>query len=248
MPLHSSSIDTRAIHLEWSEAPWDTAIFGHPVLQSTSLEVREEAAARADFGGFGRARDVLGSRLVSCRLPHEKLRESMLLEDAGFRFIEMLYKPELDLAALDATESGSLRLRLATPSDLARVLQIAGNAFGNERFHMDTAFRPNLRTGATRGGRKSGLSHPSQLLFVLFDDEELVAFFVTEELPDGTSYWHLNAVAPEHQGKGYGRRAWSAMIDMPSRTARSVFARASSRGIIASSTCTPDWASGFLRR
>ena len=29
---------------------------------------------------------------------------------------------------------------------------------------------------------------------------------------DGTCYWHLNAVATELQGKGYGRRAWSAML------------------------------------
>jgi RimJ/RimL family protein N-acetyltransferase len=155
---------------------------------------------------------MLGSRLVSCRLPHEKLRESMLLEDAGFRFIEMLYKPDLDLAAVHAIESGGLRLRRATLSDLARVLQIAGNAFGNERFHMDPRLSTELANRRYQGWAQSSLSHPSQRLFVLFDGEELVAFFVTEELPDRTSYWHLNAVAPEHQGKGYGRRAWSAMI------------------------------------
>jgi RimJ/RimL family protein N-acetyltransferase len=40
----------------------------------------------------------------------------------------------------------------------------------------------------------------------------LVAFFVTELLPDGTCYWHLNAVAPGVQGKGYGLRAWLTML------------------------------------
>jgi len=214
MHLHSrsGSIDTGAVHLEWSEASWDTAIFGYPVLQMTSLEVREEAAAREDFGRFERARDMVGSGLVSCRLPHDKLRESMLLEDAGFRFIEMLYQPDLDLVAARGIESGSLSVRLATLADSARVLQIAGNAFGNERFHMDPRLPPELANRRYQAWAQSSLSHPSQRLFVLSDEEELVAFFVTEDLPDGTTYWHLNAVAPEHQGKGYGRRAWSEMI------------------------------------
>jgi len=208
----SGSIDAAGIRLEWSEAPWDTAIFGDPVLQITSLEVRDETVAREDFTGFERSRDVLGSRLVSCRLPHEKLRESMLLEDSGFRFVEMLYQPELDLAAAVAIDSASLSLRIATAADLAGVQQIAGSAFGNERFHMDPRLPVELANRRYQGWAKSSLSHPSQRLFVLLDDEELVAFFVTEDLADGTCYWHLNAVAPGHQGKGYGRRAWSAMI------------------------------------
>jgi len=211
---HPSSgvIETSGLHLEWSEAPWDTAIFEYPVLQITRLEVRDEAAARKDFASFERSRDMLGSRLVSCRLAHEKLLESMLLEDAGFRFIEMLYRPELDLTAAREIDAGGLSLRIATPADLSRVLQIAGSAFGNERFHMDPRLPGELANRRYQVWAQSSLCHSSQRLFVLLDDDELVAFFVTEDLPDGTCYWHLNAVAPAHQGKGYGRGAWCAMI------------------------------------
>jgi len=58
----------------------------------------------------------------------------------------------------------------------------------------------------------SSFKHPSQKLFCLRDDLRVVAFFVTEMLPDNTCYWHLNAVAPDAQGRGYGWLAWRTMM------------------------------------
>lgn len=212
MHPRSGSIDTGAIVLEWSEAPWDTALFGEPVLQITRIEVRDAAAARDDFRKFERARTSLSSGLVSCRLGNEQLRESMLLEDAGFRFIEMIYQPELTLAEEQPVEAESLSPRLASAEDLWRVVRIAGTAFGHERFHMDPRLPDEIADRRYQNWARSSLTHPSQRLMVLFDGEELVAFFVTEDQADGTCYWHLNAVARELQGKGFGRRAWTAMI------------------------------------
>ena len=210
-PLRGS-IDTEGLQLEWSEAPWDTAIYGDPVLQVTRIEVRGPSALR-DLAGFERARDAAGSGLVSCRLPHDRLRESMLLEDAGFRFIEMLYLPELEaLHPEDGSSGGGLEVRRAGEADLPRVLEIAGSAFRNERFHVDHRLPMASADRRYANWAASSLSHPSQRLFAVCDASTLIAFFVTEDLPDGTCYWHLNAVATELQGKGYGRKAWSAMI------------------------------------
>ena len=89
------AVDTPSLYLEWSDAPWDSVIFGFPVLQIINIEVRGSDAA-ADFQQFKLARDDCGSKFVSTRLSHDRLRESMLLESNGFRFIEMLYRPELD--------------------------------------------------------------------------------------------------------------------------------------------------------
>ena len=183
------------------------------MLQITELDVRGQAAAR-DVSRFESARDAAGSRLVSCRLEHDKLRESMLLEDIGFRFIEMLYLPELDLLEGSAASTGNdgLEVSPAADGDLERVLEIAGSAFRNERFHVDPRLPPARGDQRYKNWARSSLSHPSQRLFVVRDGPALVAFFVTEQRPDGTCYWHLNAVANEMQGRGYGRRCWLAMI------------------------------------
>lgn len=206
-------INTTHLRMEWAEAPWDTAIYGDPVLQITRIEVHGKDAGQ-DMTEFELAREAAGSALTSCRLPHDRLRESMLLEAHGFRFIEMLYLPELgQLAARTAFDDGSLEVSRATVSDLARVVEIAGTAFQNERFHVDPRLSPELSDRRYQNWAHSSLVHPKQCLFVLREGLLLIGFFVIETQADGTCYWHLNAVAPEHQGKGYGRRAWSAMIN-----------------------------------
>lgn len=205
-------VDTSGLYLAWTEAPWDTAVFGSPVLQISSLEIRGPGANK-DIVGFELARDASGSGLVSCRLSHERLRESMFLEGVGFRFIEMVYQPELgDLQSCDALHENGLTVSLPVSEDLPAILDIAGVAFRNERFHVDPRLPPGLGDQRYQNWVRSSLSHPSQRLYILRDGKAVIAFFVTENLSDGTCYWHLNAVAPEVQGRGYGRRAWQAML------------------------------------
>ena len=209
-------IDTTSIFLEWDHVPHDTVLMGSPVWLITHLDVRGVDMDEA-IEYFENARDRFGVGLVSCRLRHNCLTESMFLESHGFRFIEMLYQPELTLTpGMDVAGDSTLTIRLANDKDLPTVVDMAGRAFVNERFHMDP------RLGAALGNKRyqnwviSSFNHPTQLLYVLFEANRLVAFFVTEMQADGVCYWHLNAVAPEAQGLGYGQRAWQAMIGQAS--------------------------------
>lgn len=206
-------INSDSLQLEWSEAPWDTAIYGAPVLQITRIKVHGNDSIQ-DITAFELARDAAGSGLTSCRLSHDQLHESMLLESRGFRFIEMLYLPELgQLETRPLLDEGLLEISRATESDLLGVVEIAGTAFRNERFYVDSRLSPRLSNLRYQNWARDSFRHLTQCLFVVRDGPLLIGFFVTEDFPDGTCYWHLNAVATEHQGKGYGRRAWSAMIN-----------------------------------
>jgi GNAT superfamily N-acetyltransferase len=207
----TETIDSPELLLSWSEAPWDSVIFGYPVLQIGRVELRG-ANADADFTTFEASRDAIGAGLVSCRLPHDRLRESMLLESRGFRFIEMAYLPELDgLAARNFPEQG-LVVGAATANDLPAALEIASHSFRNERFHVDPRLDPALGDMRYCNWVKSTIGHPSQCLYLLRDGSIPVAFFVVERQEDGTCYWHLNAVSPHAQGQGYGRRSWLTML------------------------------------
>lgn len=205
-------IDTPHLYLEWAEAPWDTAVFGCPVLQIGQIEVRDSLATNS-FNIFELARDQLGTVLVSCRMSHERLKESMLLENRGFRFIEMVYMPQLDnLADIDAPEKNAIAIDLAQEGDLQVLMEIAGSVFRNERFHVDPRLDSKLGDERYRRWVKNSLNHSQQRLYIVRDGAQPVAFFLTEMLEDGTCYWHLNAVAPQVQGQGYGRRVWQAML------------------------------------
>lgn len=207
-------IDTASLFLAWIHVPEDMAVTGSAVWRITNIEVREKEADAA-LKSFEHVRDQTGVGLISCRLDHACLNESMFLERHGFRFIEMLYQPELVLeTAISMVNGPLLQVRQALQSDLPTVFDIAGNAFVNERFHIDPRLGPKLGNLRYQNWVKSSFSLATQQLYVLSDKEKLVAFFVTEMLADNVCYWHLNAVAPDAQGQGYGRRAWQTMIKM----------------------------------
>ncbi len=202
--------------MAWSEAPWDSTVCGFPVVQITAIQVRGPDAGR-DIQIFECERDRLSAGLVSCRLSHECLTESMLLEDHGFRFIEMLYQPELDLSnyCSDA-DVAQLDVSRASEDDLPALMDFARNSFHNERFKMDPRLDAGVSDQRYQNWVANSLHHHSQELYVIKDNVRPVAFFVTEMLNDGTCYWHLNAVAPDAQGQGYGRRAWLSMLTLAS--------------------------------
>lgn len=209
----SAVVDTPRVLIEWVEIPGDSDVFGFPVLQIGRLEVRGTSAG-TDMARFEAARDRIGAGLVSCRLSHDCLQESMLLEGHGFRFIEMVYQPELeDLRGRDLGDASALDVALADGALLPELEAIAGNAFRNERFHVDPRLDSAMGDERYRRWVRNSLSHPTQRLYAVRDGQRVVAFFVTEMYADGSCYWHLNAVATDAQGQGYGRRAWLAMLN-----------------------------------
>lgn len=207
-------IETDALRVAWAEVPWDTAVFGYPVMQISDIELRGEAAL-VDIEPFLKSRDDSRCGLASCRLPHGRLRESMVLEEIGFRFIEMIYQPEFsNLQAAKGLDDQGLIVKLATKDDETEIVDIAGTAFRNERFHVDPRLPPGLGDLRYQNWVRSAIGHATQRLYALRDGGLLIGFFVVEYLADGTCYWHLNAIAPSMQGKGYGLRAWRTMITL----------------------------------
>lgn len=81
--------------LEAQLAPWDGSAFGFPVAQITRIvaPAGEAEEAYGKFEAWILANDV---RIVSARLPHDCLADSIFLEKKGFRFIEMVLHPHFD--------------------------------------------------------------------------------------------------------------------------------------------------------
>ena len=69
--------------LECSLVPWDTEIFGFPVAQIDRIELAEGADPTEVLEAFDGWCADQAVRLVSCRLDHGRLRESMALEATG---------------------------------------------------------------------------------------------------------------------------------------------------------------------
>ena len=208
----SVEISTGSLFLKASLVPWDTEVFQFPVAQITHIDVMNTDQASKDYSVFQEWVDVNMCSLISCRLSHSQMLESILLEGKGFRFIEMVLHPKFEgLEKLNIPHQ-DLQVDPANIGDLPVLRQIAESAFGHERFHCDP--RLDRRRGDLRYGRwvANTLTHPRQQLLKILDGESLIAFFIIETKDDGIVYWHLTAVSPEYQGRGYGRRVWLTML------------------------------------
>lgn len=192
--------------------PWDTEIFGFPVAQISRLELGD----RADPGTILREFDAWcagqGVRLVSCRLDHTRLRESMALEDVGFRFVEMVHEPRLDLTDRVAAPRRMLQVGEAVEDDLAAIGEVAHAAFTTGRFLLDWRLPPELSRRRYAAWVRNSFEDPGHEVLKATVDGELVGFFIVEARPDGSVYWHLTAIAPRWQGKGMGMSLWRTML------------------------------------
>jgi ribosomal protein S18 acetylase RimI-like enzyme len=205
-------LDTPALRLRGALAPWDIAVFRFPVAQIAEIEVKNPSQAALDYAPVREWMDRQGVRILSCRLPHDRLGESMFLESQGLRFVEMVIHPRL--AKLDSRQfaADTLTISAATADDLPGLEAIAEHAFHFERYHIDP--RLDKRLGDLRYARwvRNSFTHPTQRLLKVEDGAKLIAMFVVERKSPAQIYWHLNAIAPEWQGEGYGKRVWREML------------------------------------
>jgi RimJ/RimL family protein N-acetyltransferase len=145
-------------------------------------------------------------------LPSDRLRESMLLEESGFRFVEMVYRPALrPLPVFDASGE-SVVVGEASPGDLPGIESIAGSAFTTGRFFVDWRLDRDASNRRYRRWVRNSFDDAQHRVLKATLDGDLVGFFIVEHRPDRSVYWHLTAIAPAWQGRGLGKRLWHAMV------------------------------------
>lgn len=209
-------LETASLAIEYYLVPWDIAIFQFPVAELSRLEIHQPDTAQEDFQAF---KDWLQREkvvLCTCRLDHDRMPESIFLEEQGFRFIELNYHPVLESlqqAKLDALRGlQPLTVEPAGPEDGAFLEEMAGTVFGKERFHTDPRLGASLANLRYRLWMRNSLQDERQQVLKFLNEGKLAGFFIVEYLANRTCYWHLTAVAPCKQGHGVGKRIWTTML------------------------------------
>lgn len=208
----SLAIREKGFQLEVDLVPWDTEVFNFPIAHITALIVEDITQANLVFDMLHQWVRALDVRMISCRLPHEQLRETFLLEQQGFRFIEMVLHPVMENLQKIKLPDSVFHVSKVPDYEVGVIQNMAETCFSHERFHMDPRLSTELAN--VRYGRwvKNTIKSNRQLLLKIENGNEILAFFVIEENQDRGVYWHLTAVAPEFQGKGHGRNVWLAML------------------------------------
>ena len=193
--------------------PWDSEVFGFPVAEIRRFELAEGQDGRGALEPFDAWCQIAGVKLASCRLDHARLRESMAVEDGGFRFIEMVHVPRFDLGRPVDRPTTRLQISEAGTEDLPRLEAIAADAFTTGRFRLDWRLPPELGDRRYASWVRTSLDSPTQTVLKAELDGTLIGFFIVERREDGVTYWHLTAIAPEFQGRGLGLSLWQTMLD-----------------------------------
>ena len=206
------SIRTAALQLDYFLVPWDTEIVGAPVAQISELRISDPVAAARDYQEFASwcARERVS--LCSCRVPAERVADSMFLEERGFRCIELNYVPRLEQLQARSLPQDSLLVQPATAQDREPLADMAGQVFRHGRFHQDPRIDPALGDRRYRAWMWNAFERPTQRVLKCLQDEAIVGFFVVESPQPGHCFWSLTGLAPGLQGRGLGRRVWQAML------------------------------------
>jgi RimJ/RimL family protein N-acetyltransferase len=198
--------------LECSIVPWDSEIFGFPVAQIDHLDFGDAKGPSGVFDAFETWCAQHDVRLVSCRLDHLRLRESMALEDAGFRFVEMVYGLRLDSFDGISPPHRAIQVAEAKAGDLSAIEDIAHSAFTTGRFVLDPRLPPELSQRRYATWVRNSFGSSGQKILKAEVDGDLAGFFIVEKRSGNGVYWHLTAIAPRWQGKGIGASVWRTML------------------------------------
>ncbi len=211
-PTSETRFERAGAVIDCSLVPWDSEIFGFPVAQITRIVLEDDAHPAQALGEFGSWCDEHAVRLVSCRLDHLQIRESMALENAGFRFIEMVYRLRLDSFEGIDPPRDVVQVSPASGSDLSSIEAIAYTAFTTGRFLLDRRLPPDLSNRRYATWVRNSFDAPGHTILKAEVGRELVGFFILEDRSDGAVYWHLTAIASAWQGRGIGSSLWRTIL------------------------------------
>ncbi|MGZ9276396.1 MAG: GNAT family N-acetyltransferase, partial [Candidatus Limnocylindrales bacterium] len=182
--MQTTTIEADGAVLDCSLVPWDSDMFGFPVAQISRVEFAPASAPDRVLRQFETWCADHEVRLVSCRLDHTRLPESIALEGLGFRFIEMVYGPRLD--SLDGVTAPRLPIEVAPAEriDLADIESIAYDAFSTGRFLLDPRLPGDLSRRRYATWVRTSFDTPGQTVLKAVVDGEVMGFFIVEHRPD----------------------------------------------------------------
>lgn len=208
------SIRTAALTLDYYLVPWDTAILRAPVAQIAELRIGEPNRAQRDYSEFTDWCRREHIALCACRLPSDRIADAMFLEDNGFRFVELNYRPRLtQIQSLAYTGDDGIAIRPAERSDREQLETMAASIFEHGRFHQDPRIGKALGNERYRIWMHNAFASKHQSVVKCLVGGALAGFFVVEHPEPGHAFWSLVGLTSDMRGRGLGKRVWRTMLE-----------------------------------
>ena len=198
--------------MDYHLVPWDTEILGCPVAEISNIEVIDTRKADTHFAKFQNWCKLNNIRLCSCRINSDHLTESFFLQDHGFRFIELNYRPEFSGVQQGQRPIEAIEIVPAQAEDQEALAHIAFRVLRHGRFHQDPLLGRQIGNTRYKFWLLNSFSNPVQFVFKCMVDGKIAGFFVVEYPEEKSCHWSLNGLAPEYVGRIMGTQIWKAMM------------------------------------
>lgn len=187
--------------------PWDAETFGHELAVILELDGPPTAVAGLleEYERWRRERDVT---FTSVRLAASAAGHIAALQAHGFRFVELVLHPALELDPAAASAPPDPAVRPASPGDLPAIRSIAARSFSLQRFHLDPGFPKERADARYAAWVERSWSDPGDAFLVAAPAGQIAGFWLYR-IAGERAELALTAIAPEHQGRGVGRLLWS---------------------------------------
>jgi ribosomal protein S18 acetylase RimI-like enzyme len=193
-----------------AEVPWDTDLYGLPV-----VELRCVAPAAEVARALPPWRALRRPAFVQTRVAPDDLATVEALCANGFYPAETtldLSLPLRRLTPLEARAADRPRLRRAGAGDVAALAAIARETFRADRFHLDPHL-PSERTDARYAGWvERGFAAGDRLYAYEAASGEAVGFYLVRGEPGAEVDLSLAGVTARHRGTGLGAMMYSDML------------------------------------
>ncbi len=206
-------IDTSALKAEYCIDSLESEIMGAPVACLQRLKVINNQQALTELKQFFQWCEKHKVDLCSCRIPQFQRDEAILLGQAGFHWIELNYRPQLDNLQSQVFSSCDIEILNAENCDRPALQTMAAQIFDYGRFHQDP------RLGSDVGNRrysywlKNAFNTPHQNILKCVLNDTTIGFFVIEQLTAQSVLWSLIGLDRQWWGRGLGTRTWRAVLN-----------------------------------
>ncbi len=205
------TFEGRSLTLTCHLAPWDRPFFPGNTAGISTIRLGARDGAAQTFNRFREWCTNNEVRLVSCRLDQHRITECSFLEDHGFRFIELNYRP-ITNGLSRFQDDPEIVVAPADASDAVKISTFAGQTFKTGRMHADPEIGPEVGNRRYAAWVLNAFHHPDQHVYKILMNGRMIAYMVQEQPAPATRFWSFNGLAPGLTGKGLGRRAWQAML------------------------------------
>ena len=187
---------------EYKAIPWDSVLFGKPVLEIlNSSEYRENLQL-----SFRDMEQQLVEQnqpfMIFTKIPATNIKKIHIFEQNGFEYIETQFHIVKKISRLYEINFDLFYDRV-NQTDLPQILNIARKSFDTDRYSIDPYIGKEKSGERYSNWVNNSFRDPNYLIYKYTYDREIVGFHMLE-IKEKTAYALLGGVNPHCKGTGLG--------------------------------------------